>query len=304
VGSEENVVALVSDENDDLETTSNEEARSRCKALTKKGRRCKNPSLADSEYCRVHQAKELAQQANTEPTLPKEEGDVAKEQQRHPTRHEWDARAYFTVSFEVGTAEYNRGKWQTRVYFEESSKGVKEETDEIAGVQTAPWVKWILERAKSQRVPVETVLLKTEIAAQLVPTEAEVVTPSAPMTPNGVQLKILDIQVSKTEPSAGGREKTLTAEVRFQLSGADARPLAAEGNPLWIHFHTVDLETGAANLVASEQCQLQPDISEYTSQRTFPIPDLGHYRLQSMVVLLPPGRLMAFREGPTFRVVP
>ncbi|MBE9508356.1 MAG: hypothetical protein IMY86_09940, partial [Chloroflexi bacterium] len=207
---EENVAASVNDERDDLETMSNEETRSRCKALTKKGERCKNHPPAGSEYCRVHQAAErLAQQADIERTPLEEEGEVAKKQQQRPKRHEWDARACFKVFFEVGTAEHNRGKWQTRVYFEESSKGVKEETDEIAGVQTAPWVNWILERAKSRRVPVEPVPLKTEITAQPIPTEAEAAAPTAPATPYDVQIKILDANVNQ---SSVAPQKRLVAE--------------------------------------------------------------------------------------------
>jgi hypothetical protein len=302
---EENVATSVKDEREDLKTMSNEKTRSRCNALTKQGEQCKNHPSAGSQYCRVHQAAERpAQQADIEPMPLEVEGKVAKGQQQHPKKHKWDTRACFKVFFEVGTAEHNIGKWQTRVYFEESSRGVDEETKEIAGVQTTPWVNWILERANSRRVPVEPVPLKTEITAEPIPAEAEVVTPPAPVTPYDAQIKIVDVQVSEARPSAGARERRLTAEVRFRVSGTEAESMAKDQVPFWIQFHTVDLESGAAKLVSSEQSQLQPAKFEYTRGQAFPIPDRGRYELQCIIFLLPPGEAIALHRGPTVRVIP
>ena len=81
MGTEENVAASVNDERDDLETMNNEETRSRCKALTKKGERCKKTASPGSEYCSVHQsmAERPAQQTNTERTPLEEEAELEKE---------------------------------------------------------------------------------------------------------------------------------------------------------------------------------------------------------------------------------
>ena len=68
--------------------------------------------------------------------------------------------------------------------------------------------------------------------------------------------------------------------------------------------HTVDVESRASNLVASEPGQLQPELFEYTSQQRFPIPELGRYELHSIVFLLPPHEMMAFYQGPALKVVP
>lgn len=74
--------ASVNDGRDDLETMSNEETRSQCKALAKTtGKRCKKTVSPSSEYCPVHQrmAGRRAQQANTERTPPEEEVEALKD---------------------------------------------------------------------------------------------------------------------------------------------------------------------------------------------------------------------------------
>ena len=95
------------------------------------------------------------------------------------------------------------------------------------------------------------------------------------------------------------------AEVCFQVSGTDAEVLTADRTPFRIDVHTVDSESEASNLVASEEGQLEPQVFEYTSQPRFPIPGVGRYKLQSdVVLLLPSGEMRASHVGPTFRVDP
>lgn len=95
------------------------------------------------------------------------------------------------------------------------------------------------------------------------------------------------------------------AEIRFQISGTRVKILAADRIPYQIEVQTVNLESDASNLVASEQSHLQPEVFEYTSQQEFPIPDPGRYELQSSIVLMPPsGKISAFYRGSTFRVIP
>ncbi len=294
---EEDVAALVNDERDDLETTSNEKTQSQCKALTKTtGKRCKKTASPGSEYCPVHQrmAGRRAQQANTERTSLEEEAEVEKESRQafSKKKKEWDEHYHVSLSFEYKVNEQGepvvdeRGErvWQTRPY--DVTSGFNKP---LPGLDTALWVNWILERAD------------LPVATGPIPTETEV---AAPAMPYDAQLEILDVQVSKAEQSPGVREKRLMAEVRFQISGTETETMAADRVPFWIQFHIVDLESGAVNLVASEQSQRQPDIFEYTNQQAFPIPDLGRYELQSIVLLLPPGEMMAFHQGPTIKVVP
>jgi len=297
MGTEENVAALVNDERDDLETMSNEETQSQCKALTKTtGKRCKKTASPGSECCPVHQRMvgRQVQQANTKRTPLEEEAEVEKESRQASSKKkkEWDEHYHVSLSFEYKVNEQGkpvvdeRGErvWQTQPYDTTSGFGKP-----LPGLDTASWVNWILERAD------------LPVATEPPPTETEVATPAMP---HSAQLEILDVQVSKAERSPGVREKRLMAEIRFQVSGTEAETMAADRVPFWIQFHTVDLESKVVSLVASEQSQLQPEIFEYTSQQAFPVSDLGRYELQSIVLLLPPGEMMAFHQGPTIKVVP
>jgi len=371
MGTEGNVAALVNDERDDLETMSNEETRSQCKALAKRtGKRCKKTASPGSEYCPVHQrmAGRRAQQANTErtppearikvgkpritvgdayemspeefealaarpkvahatasivykmspkeakalleaidaesevaeeaaPTLPEEEAEVAKRPEWPLNDPTWREQAAFSLWFGHVTDEHGKQVWRTCVYHESGEQKAMEQAGPIAkkdftGVVTDPWVNWILERA---RLPV---------AAEPIPTEIEAAVPPAPVRSYDAQLEILDVQVSQVTTPPGVRGKKLMAEVRFQISGPERATLVAERLPFQIEVHTIDVESEAAHLVASERSRLQPQVFEYTSHQEFPIPDLGRYELQSIVLLLPPGEMLAFRQDAPFRVVP
>ncbi len=289
MGTEENVAASVNDERDDLETMSNEETRSQCKALAKAtGKRCKKTASPGSEYCSVHQrmAERRAQQANTERTPPEEKTEVTRNPKETPISR-WHPHAEFSVFFDYEIDEHGEQVWQTRVYHNESG-----DTDELP-IEAAPWVNWILERAKLPDT------------ARPVPAESEVSAPPAPVTPYDVQLKILNVQVSEIGPSPDVPEKKLVAEVRFQISGPEAETLTAKRIPFRIEVHTVDLESGASNLIARERSQLQPKLLKSSQQKLeFPVPKLGRHELHTIVLLLPPGEMMAYHRGPTIKVVP
>lgn len=225
----------------------------------------------------IGQARELVQQGNTERMPPEEQVKLAKKPEEAPSPPTRSYTAEFTVFFDYVTDEHGEWIWQTRLYY--AGNGGEETI--LPGIETAQWVNWILERAN---LPVAA--------------------PPAPVTPYDAQIEILDAQVSQSPTPLGVKDKKLMAEVRFQILGPEAETLVAERIPYQIEAHTIDLETGDSNLVASERSQLQPDVFEYRSQQEFSIPDLGHYELQSIVLLLPPGEMMAFHQGAPFRVVP
>jgi hypothetical protein len=225
----------------------------------------------------------------------KEDAEIAEAVEKSPRSLRWRQHAGFSIFFDYVTDEQT---WQTRVYHDESG----EETS-LPGTETARWVNWILERAELSTVA-SYVSTEDEVAAEPTPTVSEVATPPTHATPYDVQLEILDVQVSEIGPSSDVPEKMLVARVCFQVSGPEAERHAADRIPFWIQVHAVDLESEASNLVAFERDQLESQVLEYTSQLKFPIPDLGRYELQSIVLLLPPGELMAFHRGPTFKVVP
>jgi hypothetical protein len=196
------------------------------------------------------------------------------------------------------TDEHGEQAWHTCVYHDESGEQkVIEDAEPVArenfaGVATDPWVDWIREQAK----------LPT--AAKPIPAEIEAVAPPAPVSPYDVRIEILDVQVSVVGPSPPVREKRLTAEIRFQMSGPERDTVTESRIPFRVEVHTVDLESRASNLVASWPSELRPEVFEYTTHQEFPIPELGRHELHSVVLLHPPGAMMAYHLGPIINVIP
>lgn len=117
------------------------------------------------------------------------------------------------------------------------------------------------------------------------------------------RIEISDVELSVIEPTADDPEKTLMAEINFQLSGTDAETLASRGIPFRIEGYTVDVDSGVSELVASYQSRLSPQVFKYMGLQEFAIPDVGHYEFHSMVLFLPPVELAAYHRGPTLRIV-
>jgi len=196
-------------------------------------------------------------------------------------RKDWRELADFFVSFGFAISEEGEERLQTKVHHSQADKPKKWD-----GIVTDELINWMLSQADLS--------LPTETEAQV---ETEV-------TPYDARIEILDVRDSEVGPSSGVPEKRLMAEVRFQVSGAEAETLTADRILFRVEVHTVNLESGASNLVASEGGQLRQQVFKYTSQQAFPMPGLGRYELHTMVLLLPPGEMMASHLGPTFKVVP
>jgi len=248
------------------------------------------PGFIDRETW-TRQAKVLGQLENTAPTpLEEETGSVNNSEDAPADRDSRNHDAMFTVSFDIVRDEDGEPVLHTTVY-DEKNAGQEEV---FQGSDTIPWVNWILERAD----------LPFPIQAKAPLAETEAVEPPVPVRPFSAQLKISDFQVSVIGPSSDVPEKRLKAEINFQLSGEDATRLTSQGLPFRIEVYTVDLESGRSELVASARSQLEPQVFEYSRHQKFPIPDEGRYELHSLVLLLPPGELVAHHRGPTMRVVP
>jgi predicted flap endonuclease-1-like 5' DNA nuclease len=248
----------------------------------------KIPSISPKRIARgdwIGQARMLARQAKVERTQPEGQAtEEAKKSKKSPTYPAWRHRAGFTVLFEHIADERGKQAWRTRVHHEEADK-----EESFSGTEAVLWANWILEQA--------------ELPAIVEPTSAKTEAPE-PAAPDEAQIEILDVQVSETGPSSSVPEKRLRVDVCFQISGAKAEALVAERIPFRVEVHTVDLKEGTLNLVASGLSRFQPKIFEYTSQQTFPIPELGHYELHVLVLVLPPGEMMTYHRDHTLKVVP
>jgi hypothetical protein len=201
----------------------------------------------------------------------------------------WETHAAFTVFFEYKDDKRGEREWQTRVYGEGERKYGAQKP--FPGVEPGPWTEWMLDQAK------------LPAAAQPASAQIEAAAPSTPSARYDAWAEILDVQMSESKPAPEDQQKRLNAEVRFKVSGPGADQLTADRAPYWLELHIIDLENDASNLIVAEARELEPQVLEYTSTQSFPIPELGRYELHTVVLLLLPGEAIAHYQGPILRVV-
>jgi hypothetical protein len=215
---------------------------------------------------------------------PKKESESKQRRRRRSEpRPSWRQHAGFSLFFD--RSEGRRKEWQTRIYHDESDEEVV-----LPGADLETSLSWIARRAE---VPE-----KRE--------EAPVATPAARPTEDEhaeIDLEVSDVMLSERVPETS-LEKSLSAELHFNLSGSKARDLAERHTAFRVETYAVDLESGDPKLVASEQGELQEAVFDYTTEQVFPVPNLGRYELHSIVVLLPPEEAMAAHRGPVIEVIP
>lgn len=220
---------------------------------------------------------------------PEAQRELEAKPEEMPSSHDLrEHDAVFTVSLDVATDGDREPALRTTVC--DRSNGGQEAVFE--GNDTAPWVNWILEQA---HLPV---------AVERIAAQDDAISSPVPVEPGDTRLAIGDIQVSVIGPNADGPERRLKAEFSLELSGSDAESLASRRIPFRIEAYTLDTVSGVSELVASEESQLVPRVFKYVGQQEFGIPDVGHYELHTIVLLLPPGSTATYHCGPTIRVVP
>ncbi len=213
------------------------------------------------------------------------ESEPARESHRHASTAGWTQYAGFNVYFEYGQEVAAGRNWHTVVYKSLEPDSFNDKRI-FEGIDPAVWAEWIMDRA------------------ELPPDAGPVLPAAAPPAPVESRVDITDIHVSMLPPSAGFPEKRLNAAVKFRLPGEEGGASTAEDEPFRVEIHTVNVETGELNLVASGQGQFQPDAVEYTSHQAFALPEVGRYEVYGLVLLLPPAGMAACRQGPTIRIVP
>ena len=206
-----------------------------------------------------------------------------KKEAAQAPREEWLEGADFFVSYGSVVGPDGEKQLQTKAHH---SQG--DQLKQWDGIATDQLIHWMLQQADllAEAAPGRPPVTGTQTAAY------------------DAQIEILGVEMSLIGPSSCVPEKRLVADVHFKLAGPEAGRVTSSGIPSRIEVHTVDLESGASNLVASKLTTLQPGVLEYTIQQEFGIPDLGRYELHTIVLLLPPGEIMTFHRGPTLRVVP
>jgi hypothetical protein len=233
------------------------------------------------------QAEELAQQSETAQAPSEEEVQFeAKPEEvlESAPSHQHDAA--FSLFFDYVADENGMEILQTKIYDEKNygNEAV------FTGAEPIPWLNWLLQR------------IQRYVGLEEVPIQFEALAPPADVTPLGLQVEVLDVQLSEAVPTLPIAKKRLAATVQFQISGCEAETLAKETNSIQIQVHTINLESGEWRLVSSERGHLEPEVYEYTSRQEFPMPETGRYEITSSVLLLPPGGRLACHQGPTFKV--
>jgi hypothetical protein len=247
----------------------------------------------------IGQAKTLISAAHT-PSM--EEGTMAKKPDEGSGVPNWHQHAGFSLFFDAVAADADNPTWQTRLYHDETGDEAL-----LPGIDTAAWVKWILDRAElpdTARTIASALQTPPPPSAEALPSEPATAALPALATPYAAQVEILDVQVFEalTTPPAGA-EKRLVAETRFQISGTEAEAMTNDRIPFRVEVHAINLNSGRSNLLSSQQGQLEPQVFEYTLQSDFPVPDFGRYEIHTLVLLLPPGDMMTYCQGPNLSIV-
>ncbi len=245
----------------------------------------------------IGQAKALAEAAKPEVGSSPENAEVGQDAEWPLDDSSWRQKAAFTLWFGHVTDEQGKQVWHTCIYHESGEQEVIELEEPIArenfeGVVIEPWVDWILERAELPN------------SFRPLPKESGVDVPPAADTGQDLGLEMLDADTFAVGSAADLCKKRLGARVHFRLSGSAAKSLTAGGTAFWVQAYAEDSESGMVSLVASERGRLVPQKLDYLEELQFPIPELGRYRLQILVLLPPPVSKMVLHEGPTFSVVP
>jgi hypothetical protein len=219
----------------------------------------------------------------TEKKSKKETESKQRRRRRSEPRPSWRQHAGFSVFFD--RSEGKPEEWQTRIYHDES-----DEEAILQGADVEGCVEWISAHAAVPEEPEEAQLAAAAAGAE----ETE----SAE-----IDLEVSDVMLSEQVRDTS-LEKTVSAELRFSLSGSKAHDTAERHTPYRVETYAVDLESGDPKLVATEEGELQEAVFEYSTEQVFPVPELGRYELHSLVVLLPPEEAVARHRGPVIEVVP
>lgn len=202
---------------------------------------------------------------------------------------DWQLQAEFNLYFEHKASEQGGKTWQTRVWKLHIRDRDCDKEITFHGVEPRLWVNWILRQAD----------LPTGLALEL--DEPSTAAASASVAPEPTQVSILNVQV-EAQPALAVHPQTLTATIHFTVSGANVELLMTESIPYQIFLLLVDLQVGLWKLVAAEQGLLQPEQMQHTHRLGFPLPALGRYELQTLVLIQSQVELITVYRGPTFKV--
>lgn len=257
------------------------------------------------------QAKKLAQSANIADTPPEEKPRVEKAPETASKDSAWRQHAGFSVFFDFMLDEKGDSIWRTRVYHNESgdenSIDVEEPEptaqEDFAGLDTAPWVRWILSRTRiSQALQDSPTELK--IVPKVISTEPKETLPAELLPQEDAQIDILDVQIREIESPDQFPKKELMAQIHFKISGISSESLATQGTLFQVQVNTLDLESRTSSLLVSKWDQLVPGKVDYTYKLALPFPDLGRYELQSIVLLPLPEKVAACHHSRILQVLP
>jgi len=216
----------------------------------------------------IGQARELAQPASVACASAGRVAEPLKPLEVAPAAPKWRQHAGISLFFDRATD--NRGETieQTRVYHEESG----DETH-FPGFETTPWVDWILRHA------------------------------GLPAVRASACVEILDVDLTEIESPMRDSPRTFAATIRFRLSGPDAAALQTSGIPYQVQVQALSRDRNTLELLANHHDRLRPEVDEYVCDLEAPMPDLGDYELHSLVLLLPPDRLVTCHRSSIVHVV-
>lgn len=202
-----------------------------------------------------------------------------------------DQLAAFTVFFE-GDATGDRSR--IRVYHEESG-----EQRTIEGIDPVALLRFMLVDAPAATPdPVPAAFVEAARLASFEPAP-----PDVARSVDGVEVSIVDVAVGTVSPPHRRVEPWLEVAVRFDVTGLDAHPTDAEVAYL-CEVLLIERESRKLRTIISRYGQLDVGDGSYRATQELPLPPVGAYDIETVVLLLPPVEAVACRRGRPLTITP
>ncbi|MEZ4658905.1 MAG: hypothetical protein R2911_15170 [Caldilineaceae bacterium] len=203
---------------------------------------------------------------------------------------QWTSHAEFMLVFENMVGDQDNQIWQTRVWSLRVGENECDKEIVFAGLEPGPWIQWIWSHAQ---------LTKGSVPVELETSSSPIHTDS-----NITSIEITEVQVSEDDSPAESHDKYLTVVVHFRISGEDATMITDRAAAYQVDIFTISQSAHTAISAGSVQGHFQPRVYEYTSRHNFPVPNVGKYALECIVVVSPPYAIKTTHRGPSIKVIP
>ncbi len=208
---------------------------------------------------------------------------MTPEDPHDPVQH-----AAFSIFFD---RDDETGTWQTRIYREEGEGQVAI----LDGIDPVQWVHHIFREAE---LPPESLVGEDELRLAAAASSRT----DAPLALRAIEIR--DVAVAESRSTTRPHEPWVSVDVTFDVTHAvtgrdDTGDLAYLAETL-----VVDREGGRLRTVVSHYDNLKRGVATYRAHTELPMPPVGRYGIETVVLLFPPVEAVTCRRGPLLIVNP